>query len=158
MLDSLKRLFEDRTSSAAPRSADDRERELRLATAALLFEVVRSDGHVADSERSIMRAAVQSTFDLPQDQLEEVIREAESASTEAVSLYEFTQVLQAALSTDEKKRIVELLWLVAFADSKKDALEEHMVRKVAGLLGVSHPDFIDAKLRARRAGSGTSGA
>src|SRR5512145_1377452 len=115
MLDSLKRLFEDRTPSA-PRSADDREHQLRLATAALLFEVVRSDGHVADAERAIMRTAVQSTFDLPPDQLDELIRAAESASTEAVSLYEFTQVLQSALSTDEKKRIVELLWLVAFAD------------------------------------------
>jgi uncharacterized tellurite resistance protein B-like protein len=157
MLDSLKRLFEDRSSSAAPRSADDGERNLRLATAALLFEVVRSDGHVADSERAIMRTAVQSTFDLPPNQLDELVREAESASTEAVSLYEFTQVLQAALSTDEKRRVVELLWLVAFADSKKDALEEHTVRKIAGLLGVSHPDFIHAKLRAREAGSGASG-
>ena len=29
-------------------------------------------------------------------------------------------------------------------------LEEHLVRKVAGLLHVPHPDFIDAKIRARR--------
>jgi len=62
---------------------------------------------------------------------------------------ERARVLQAALAPEEKKRIVELLWLVAFADSRKDALEEHMIRKIAGLLGVPHPDFIDAKLRAR---------
>ena len=42
-----------------------------------------------------------------------------------------------------------MLWLVAFADGKKDAHEEHMVRKIAGLLHVAHPDFIDAKLKAR---------
>lgn len=157
MLDSLKRLFEDRTTSA-PRSGEEGERDLRLATAALLFEVVRSDGTVHDSERAVMRTAVQSTFDLSPAEIDELVRAAESASARAVSLYEFTQVLQGALSADERKRIVELLWLVAFADSRKDALEEHTIRKVAGLLGVSHPDFIDAKLRARDAGGEASGS
>ena len=156
MLDSLKRLFEERSPSA-PRSTENSGRELRLATAALLFEVVRADGNVDESERAIMRTAVQSTFDLAPGELDELVRTAETASTQAVSLYEFTRVLQAALAPEEKKRIVELLWLVAFADSRKDALEEHMIRKIAGLLGVSHPDFIDAKLRARSAGDGPPG-
>jgi uncharacterized tellurite resistance protein B-like protein len=156
MLDALKRFFADR-GVPATRPTDDREGDLRLATAALLFEVVRADGKVEESERAIMRAAVQSTFDLAPGELDEIVRTAEAASTEAASLYEFTRVLQAALDPGEKKRIVELLWLVAFADSRKDALEEHMIRKIAGLLGVSHPDFIDAKLRARTAGADTSG-
>ena len=39
--------------------------------------------------------------------------------------------------------------LVAFADAEKHPLEEHLIRRVAGLLHVPHPDFIDAKLRAR---------
>ena len=157
MLDSLKRLFEDRLASATP-SVDHAEHDLRLATAVLLFEVVRADGTVEESERAIMRTAVQSTFDLAPGELDELMRTAETASTQAVSLFEFTRVLQAALAPEEKKRIVELLWLVAFADSRKDALEEHMIRKIAGLLGVSHPDFIDAKLRARSAGDGPPGA
>jgi uncharacterized tellurite resistance protein B-like protein len=53
--------------------------------------------------------------------------------------------------------VVELLWLVAFADADKHAHEEHLVRKIAGLLHVPHPDFIDAKIKARaesEAGSG----
>lgn len=41
------------------------------------------------------------------------------------------------------------MWLVAFADSEKHPLEEHLIRRIAGLLHVPHPDFIDAKLRAR---------
>ena len=57
---------------------------------------------------------------------------------------------------DQKKRVVELLWLVAFADSEKHAHEEHLVRKIAGLLHVPHPDFIDAKIRARTESKGSS--
>jgi uncharacterized tellurite resistance protein B-like protein len=154
MLDALRRLFEKQPPAPAG-SPSERDQEVRVATAALLFEVVRADGTVEEAERTVMRAAVQSTFDLTPEELEELVRLAEAASARAVSLYEFTQVVNAAFSPQEKKRIVELLWLVAFADARKDALEEHVIRKVAGLLEVSHPDFIDAKIRARSARAGT---
>jgi uncharacterized tellurite resistance protein B-like protein len=126
------------------------EHALRLAAAALLFEVVRADGEVKAEERTVMRAAVQGTFGLTAEDTSELISLAESASRSAISLYEFTHVIDEAFSAEQKKRVVELLWLVAFADGDKDALEEHLVRKIAGLLHVPHPDFIDAKLRARQ--------
>ena len=78
----------------------------------------------------------------------------EISSREAVSIYEFTRRVDQGLSADEKKRVVELLWLVCFADAEKHAEEEHLVRRIAGLLHVTHPEFIDAKIRAREA-SGT---
>jgi uncharacterized tellurite resistance protein B-like protein len=127
---------------------------LRLATAALFFEVIRADGVVDEAERRTMRAAIQSTFDVTPDEVDALVAEAEERSRRAVSLYEFTQVVDEGLGLDDKKRIVELLWLLAFADQRKDPLEEHLVRTVAGLLHVSHPDFIDAKIRARARTSG----
>lgn len=148
MMDALKRLFERHVPDAA-RSSEEREHDLRLATAALLFEIVRADGKVDDDEIVVMRTAIRSTFDLPMEEVDEVVRLAQAASAQAVSVFELTQVVDAAFSADEKKRIVELLWLVAFADARKDPLEEHMIRKLAGLLHVPHPEFIDAKLRAR---------
>jgi uncharacterized tellurite resistance protein B-like protein len=151
MLDALKNLLA-RPAAPAESPAEAREHTLKAATAALLFEVVRADGSVSDAERMVMRTAVQSTFDLPAAEIDELMALAEDASRRAISLYEFTQVVDEALSPDEKKRIVELLWLVAFADARKDPLEEHAIRKIAGLLHVSHPDFIDAKIRARRSG------
>lgn len=155
MFEVLKRLLErtatpDGTPAAVPSA--DRDHDLRVATAALLFEIVRADGSVDEAERTVMRTAVQSTFDLTPDEVGELLRLGEEASARAVSLYELTQVVRAASSPAERKRIVELLWLVAFADGRKDALEEHMIRKTAGLLDVSQPDFIDAKIRARSAG------
>ena len=120
-----------------------------VAAAVLLFEVVRADGTVKDEELTVMRAALQGTFGLARDEAEEIVRVAGEASRGAASLYEFTALVDGELGFDEKKRLVELLWLVAFADSAKDAHEEHIVRRVAGLLHVPHPDFIDAKIRAR---------
>ncbi len=150
MLDSLKKLFQDRVApQIAQSSPDAREHGLRLAAAVLLFEVVRADGTVKDEELGVMRAAVQSTFALAADEAEELVRLAGEASRGASSLYEFTSLVDREVAFDDKKRLVELLWLVAFADTKKDAQEEHIVRQVAGLLHVPHPDFIDAKIRAR---------
>jgi uncharacterized tellurite resistance protein B-like protein len=150
VLGSLKKLFEERLAPGAPPSSpQEREHDLRLAAAALVFEVVRADGTVKDEELAVMRAAVQSTFALARDEAEELVRLAEEASRGAASLYEFTSLVDRELSFADKKRLVELLWLVAFADTAKDAQEEHIVRQVASLLHVPHPDFIDAKIRAR---------
>jgi uncharacterized tellurite resistance protein B-like protein len=150
VLGSLKKLFEERVApQLATSSPEAREHGLRLAAAVLLFEVVRADGTVKDEELTVMRAALQGTFGLARDEAGEILRVAEEASRGAASLYEFTSLVDRELGFDEKKRLVELLWLVAFADSAKDAHEEHIVRRVAGLLHVPHPDFIDAKIRAR---------
>ena len=150
MLGSLKRLFEERVApQVAHSSPEAREHSLRLAAAALLFEVVRADATVKDEELTVMRAAVQGTFGLGREEAEELVRLAKEASRDAASLYEFTSLVDRELPFDDKKRLVELLWLVAFADAEKHAHEEHIVRQVAGLLHVPHPDFIDAKIRAR---------
>ena len=47
-------------------------------------------------------------------------------------------------------KVIEHLWEIAFADSRLDKYEEHMVRKIAGLIYVEHKDFINAKLRVKK--------
>ena len=150
MLQSIKRFFEERVAAeAAEAEPETREHGLRLAAAALLFEIVRADAEVKDEERTVVRAAIQGTFGLTKEESEELMRLAEEESRQAASVYEFTQLIDKAFTPQQKKRVVELLWLVAFADAEKHAHEEHLVRKIAGLLHVPHPDFIDAKIRAR---------
>ena len=149
MLQVLKAALAGRVQSSVDERGDRGEQALRIAAAALLFEVSRSDGEISDEERILMRAAIQSLLNLPPSEVEELLRSAEAESRSAASLYEFTHLLDGQLAPEEKKRVVELLWLVAFADGRKDLHEEHLVRKIAGLLQVSHPDFIDAKIKAR---------
>ena len=151
MIDALKQFFQLKLAAASTPAAEPEAaaRAVRLAAGVLLFEIVRADHRIEDSERTVMRTALQSTFGLAADETEEIMRLAEEQSRSAGSLYEFTSQVDAAFDADQKKRVVEMLWLVAFADGKKDAHEEHMVRKIAGLLHVAHPDFIDAKLKAR---------
>jgi uncharacterized tellurite resistance protein B-like protein len=149
MLDSLKRFFQERIAGGPAETATDPDQRLRVAAATLLVEVMRADPEVRDEERTVVRTTLQGTFGLSLADTEELVRLAEAEANAATSLYEFTSLVDKGFSLEEKKRIVELMWLVAFADSEKDPLEEHLIRRVAGLLHVPHPDFIDAKTRAR---------
>jgi uncharacterized tellurite resistance protein B-like protein len=151
MLDSIKRLFEGRVVEPAREGAPAaREHALRLAAGILLVEVSRADSVISEEERTVMRAALQGTFELAKQETEELLALAERQSRETASLYEVTHLVDETLGAEQKKRIVELLWLVSFADGQKHELEEHLIRRIAGLLHVPHPDFIDAKIRARQ--------
>ena len=149
MLDLLKNFFQSKAAPTNEPPSVDQAKALRLAAGVLLYEVIRADHKVEEAERTVMRTALQSTFDLDTEETAEIMRLSEEQSLAAISIFEFTSLVDGAFSPEEKKRVVELLWLVAFADGTKHPSEESMVRKIAGLLHVAHPDFIDAKIRAR---------
>ena len=81
---------------------------------------------------------------------------AETAATEATSLFEFTSLINESYSYDQRVQLVENLWKVAFADLKLDRYEEHMIRNVSDLIYVRHSDFIRTKLKVKEALSGSS--
>ena len=53
-----------------------------------------------------------------------------------------------AYSPEEKIRLIELLWQIAYANESLHKYEEHLVRKIADLLHVPHKAYIAAKFRA----------
>jgi uncharacterized tellurite resistance protein B-like protein len=150
MKNAIKRFFE---RYLAPEEGGESaaQHRLRLATAALLVGLSRVDDRVTDEERRAVMQAVQSKFSLSAEESQSLIELAEDAASNATSDYEFTSLLNRNLTPEQKVRLVEHLWEVAFADRTLDKYEEHFVRRIADLLYVSHTDFIAAKLRAERA-------
>ncbi|MGB1109044.1 MAG: TerB family tellurite resistance protein [Gammaproteobacteria bacterium] len=125
------------------------ERAIHLAAAGLMVEVMRADFDVDDAERSKIQELVRERFDLDATEAEAILAEAEATSEESSSLYPIVQTLVNTMSIEERGQIVELLWRVAFADGHLDKYEEASIRKVAELLYVPHPLFIQAKHRAQ---------
>ncbi len=151
MLSAIKSFFVEQLSSAEV--SEDPEHLLRLATTALLIEISRADAEVSADEESKILALVQRHFDLPPEETHALIAQADDHADEAVSLYQFTSVLNDHLSREERARVVELLWEIAFADQYLDKYEDFYVRKISDLLHVSHADFIRLKHRVKeRAG------
>ncbi len=143
MLRTLKALFEDQIAGLA--RDDDRAHALPLAVAALLFEISRADHEVHEDERHAIALAVASVCDVPAAEIEDLLASASDAVDDAVSLYEFTSVVNEHLEHAQKYDLLVLLWRVAHADGQVDHYEEYYVRKIADLLHLSQRDFIRAK-------------
>lgn len=122
---------------------------LHLATAALMIEVMRMDGEITGDERSRVVHALETKFDLRPDETAELLRLAEAEAAEATDYFQFTSLIKERLTPEEKERLMEHLWVVAYADGELHQYEEHLLRKLADLLYVSQSSFIAAKLRAQ---------
>lgn len=127
------------------------QHSLELATAVLLVEVMRADPATTEAERSAVLAAMRRKFTLGEDELSSVIALAEEKARAANDFFAFTSTLNDHFDHSQKVRMVEMLWGVAFADGHLDANENHLVSKVAGLLHVTHGEYIAAKLHAKQA-------
>jgi len=134
-------------TGSAGKGQVDQEHALRLASAALLIEMVHADDDIKEEEMNAVVDALITTFKLTEKECHELVTMAEEEMKQATCLYDFTQLINNNFSQEEKARIVEMLWQVAFADNQLDHHEEHLVRKIADLLYVSHKDFIKAKHR-----------
>lgn len=124
-------------------------RLIPLAAATLLIEVAWADHDISDVELGIVRSALTSQFDLPDSEVEAILRESRSAHDESVGLYAFTRTLVEAWDEARRFELLVQLWRLALSDAILDRFEEHTIRKIAELLYVSHARFIEAKQRAR---------
>lgn len=121
-----------------------------LAAATLLVEVMRADLSIDDTERKAMREVLASLFtSLTTDEIQELIRQAETTAANANDLYQFTELVHQHFSADQKFELLTGLWQVAWASNGLDRYEEHIIRRISELLYVPHSEFIRAKLKAR---------
>jgi uncharacterized tellurite resistance protein B-like protein len=158
MLKALTQLIESALGGEGTTGPVDREHALRLATAILLVEIERADYARDPAEEQTMLKLLEGFFDLSEDETRLLLDEARLGADDAASLQSFTRQLHESLSLAEKHQIVEMLWRVALADDHLDKHEDHLVRKIAGLLYVSHGDVIRIRNQvvSRQRGTGVS--
>jgi uncharacterized tellurite resistance protein B-like protein len=146
------RMFQEFLDSLNPGPTPaEQEQALQLATAVLLVEVMRSDSESPPAERNAVLAALHRRFTLMPEQLQALVARAEETSRSANDFFAFTSLINDRFTHPQKVRIVESMWQVAYADGHIDENENHVISKVAGLLYVTHGEYIAAKLRAREA-------
>jgi len=150
MLNAIRRFFEQNIATRPEQSAADAQHRARVAAAALLVEVVRSDEQFTPAERSAVLDSAGRKFGLDAAESAELLALAEAESQDAHDLFQFTSQVNGAFTAEQKARLVEELWRVAYADEVLHKYEEHLIRKVADLLYVPHSVFIAAKLRVQQ--------
>lgn len=142
LFDQLKRAL-----GSADDAAADPERAQRIAAAVLLLEMAHADSQHQAVEYTQIDQLLQAHFGLSAGEAAELMTEAQTQGRESVSLYRYLKLLNDSMDYDNKRRVLEMLWRVAYADRRLDPEEEHLMRELAELLYLPHSEFIRAKLR-----------
>jgi uncharacterized tellurite resistance protein B-like protein len=143
----LKEWIAGALGAARPDDPAARQHARNLAVAALLVEVLRADYDVSAPERRQVVDSIRELLELEPAECEALLLSAERQVYGAHDLHQFTSELNRSLSHDDKLDLLEQLWRVAQSDSTVHHYEEHLIRRVADLLHVSHREFIVTKLR-----------
>ena len=147
--------FRDLLASLEPEEdeADETERH-RIAVSALMFRVVDADGTVRESERRRLRDLLAETYGRDAAGVEALAEAGRTADHGATDLYEHTSLLRRSLEMEERVRLIELLFELAYADQSLHEGEDATVKRIADLLGVDPRD----RVLARRAVAERTGA
>ena len=147
MLKSIREFFERGLQDNGERDSSGPGNRVELAAAVLMVEISLADSSIDNQELAVIKTALVNHFNIAAGQVDELIDLARREVDLAVSLHEFTRMLNEHLDATEKIRIIESLWKVAFADAVLDKYEEYYIRKIADLLYISHRDYIRTKHR-----------
>jgi uncharacterized tellurite resistance protein B-like protein len=112
-----------------------------------MVEVIACDYEDRPQERETLLAIVQRSFGLDAADAAQLLQQAEEAHQKSTDYFRFTSRLNEICTPREKVALIENLWRIAFADGELHHYEEHVIRRIADLIHVSHMDFIAAKLR-----------
>ena len=145
MFESLLRTLLSPTPARLP------EPDARLALAALLVRVAKTDGLYAAEEVDRIDRILQTRHHLGPFEAAKLRTDAEKLESEAPDTVRFTRALKAATALEDRSDLMTALWSVAIADGLRDAEEDRLMRMVASLLGLTDVQNAQARQRAERA-------
>lgn len=119
---------------------------IELATAVLLYEVMRADNKLEHLEQDSYRNQLEKHFSLNGSALETLCQLSQSQAETAADYQQFTRVINDIYDPEEKRAVLDSLWSVAYADHELSPDEDYTIRKIADLLYIPHSQFIQSKL------------
>lgn len=143
MLTRLSIFFKTLAEDNSSQSHDDVS--LEIACAVLLCEVMRADGELTQAEQEKIAEILVQQFTISADEVNSIIETATQLSIHATDFYQFTSKINRNYTLNERIKIVELLWKIAYADGELAVIEEHIIRKIADLLHLRHSEYIKTK-------------
>lgn len=136
----------DYLSSILKIESDTQKADPRIAVASLLCAVAYADHDTSAVERDMMKDNLIKQLCITEQQADQLLVAAEQDMLASTSIFDFTSLL-SELSHEDRLRVIEMMWQVAYADNHLDEIEEAIIRRVAGLLYIPHSEFIRLKLK-----------
>ena len=147
MIDLVKRFFSKAVQDSATTPQGATSHDIRIATCALFLEMSHIDGEFSESERDYVVSILKRDFDLSDEHDAALLEASRKELSESIDLWQFTNLINQNYSMKEKLEIIETVWRIAYTDGKLDKHEDYLVHKLSNLLGLTHKQLIDAKLK-----------
>ncbi|WJY20168.1 TerB family tellurite resistance protein [Fontisubflavum oceani] len=138
--DFLKRL-------TAPDPAPLSDPDARLALAALLVRLAKTDGDYAEAEIDRIDRLLTTRYGLTPFETAKLRGDAEILESEAPDTVRFTRAIKDVVAYEDREQVVESLWEIVLADGVRDDHENALMRMVAPMLGVNDRDSNLARQR-----------
>ncbi|CUX80270.1 MAG: hypothetical protein HLUCCA05_09700 [Roseibaca calidilacus] len=112
----------------------------RVAVAALLVRVARTDGDYADAERAVIQAILTRRFGSA-----DMLAQAEALEQSAGDTVHLTKAIKDEIAHDDRLDYLQDLWRVVLADEARDFEEDGFMRLACNLLGMGDRDSARAR-------------
>lgn len=150
LLSAIRHFFE--TRAVAPAEVPDESdtvtgRRLQLATTVLFLQMIAADQESKHDEHHALIAAVARVLRIDGKDAVIIIRLAEEHVK--TPLPQLLRLLNERCTPPQKRKVIESMWQLAFADAELAGHEEYFVRKVAQALGLNTADLVESKIVAR---------
>ena len=122
----------------------------KIALGVLLWIVAEADSRFLPQEQEKIEEILTSRCKILKDEVSCVMETIKLAAQERIDLYRFTSEVSKDLPYQEKQSIIGILFRVACSDKELDDPEIEVIRKISDLFGLSHGDFIEAKINIKK--------
>ena len=102
------------------------------------------------TERETIVRLLIERFELGEEEAAMLLAAAERAVDQSTQLFRFSQEITRTLAAEDRARIVEMLWEVAYADGVLSASEDALIRRVSALIYVEDEARMAARQLVRR--------
>ncbi|WP_372680438.1 TerB family tellurite resistance protein [Desulfosarcina sp.] len=147
MIDLFKRFFSTAADNGRNPADQDDERDVIVAIGALFLEMGRIDETFTEQETATVISILTDKYGLSGEDADALLNEADRELEASVDLWQFARVINERYSIPKKEKLIERLWQIVYVDGKMDKYEHYLMNKLSKLLGLSHKQLIDAKLK-----------
>jgi uncharacterized tellurite resistance protein B-like protein len=150
MIGSIKKFFEKAQAADSTAGEPATDHDIRVATCALFLEMANIDGEFTEEEQRNIITILKENYQMSDEHTDELMTAAREELDRSLDYWQFANLINQNYSAEEKVEIIEMAWRIVYVDGRLDKHEDYLMHKLSKLLHISHKQFIDAKLKAKR--------
>jgi uncharacterized tellurite resistance protein B-like protein len=148
IFDRVRGLLGSRAPLANDKRGEAADLDLQVATVVLLLETAYGDEEYVPRERDTIRRGIEREFGISKEDAVRLLESGELSRRERRDVSSVSAQIEARYDVDQRKRIIDLLWRVIYADRIVDEGEEALAEDVTRLAGLTREQGLEARRKA----------